>query len=55
MQWTGKRVILLKKEKKINLRKEKARNNKKTLNAIIAKKENITQKIITPKNKTERQ
>jgi hypothetical protein len=34
MQWTGKPVARLKKEKRINLRKKRERNYKMTLNAL---------------------
>jgi hypothetical protein len=36
MQWIGKRVTRLKKEKRINLRKERVRSHKITLNALTA-------------------
>jgi hypothetical protein len=40
MQWTDKSVTHLKKKKKINLRKEKERSHKKTLNILIAENKN---------------
>ena len=41
MQWTGKLVARLRKEKRISLRKEKKRNYKVILNALTVGNKNI--------------
>jgi hypothetical protein len=42
MQWIGKLITRLKKEKRVSLRKEKERSHKVTLNALIMGNKNIT-------------
>jgi hypothetical protein len=47
IQWIGKQVARLKEKKKISLRKEKARNHKVTLNALIVISRDIMPGITT--------
>jgi hypothetical protein len=55
MQWTGKQMARLKKEKKISLKKEKERSHKVTLNISIVINRGIISGIITRnRNKTEK-
>jgi hypothetical protein len=54
MQWTDKPVTRLREGKRINLKKEKERNHKVTLNALIMGNKNIMRgTIIRNLNKTE--
>jgi hypothetical protein len=41
MQWIGKLVTRLKEKKKVSLKKEKGRNHKMILNALIVGNKNI--------------
>jgi hypothetical protein len=53
MQWTGKPVARLKKEKKVSLKKEREKSHKVTLNALTVGNKNITQgTVIRNPNKT---
>jgi hypothetical protein len=55
MQWTGKQVAFLKKEKKVNSKREKKRNYKVTLNILIMASRDIMPGITTRnRNKTEK-
>ena len=54
MQWTGKPIIRLKEEKRVNLKKEKERSHKITLNTLIMGNKNIMREtVIRNLNKTE--
>jgi hypothetical protein len=47
MQWTDKQVTRLRREEKINLRKEKERNYKIILNILTAESKGITLETVT--------
>ena len=46
MQWINKLITRLKEKGKVSLRKEKERNYKVTLNALIVKNQGITQETV---------